>query len=147
MGTAKRRQKRGKEGVMTDCTIARVAALPQMDYKELRALWDELFDAPPNNANRDFMARKLAWRIQEIRYGGLSADTKSRMTTTARRMTRTLQESRWRTSCAGCWKFWKRTRPIRRNMTALSKASPTQRTARPRISPAPCKPCAPSCMP
>lgn len=64
---------------MTDCTIARIAALPQMDYKELRALWDELFDAPPNNANRDFMARKLAWRIQEIRYGGLSADTKSRL--------------------------------------------------------------------
>jgi hypothetical protein len=51
---------------------ARVAALPGMTTAELKAMWRELFDAePPIQNNRQYLVNRLAYRIQELAYGGL----------------------------------------------------------------------------
>lgn len=56
--------------------LKQVAALPGMEYDELKKMWDNFFDAPPQSRNKVFMVRKLAWRIQELAYGGLPEETR-----------------------------------------------------------------------
>lgn len=57
---------------MTDHTLAQVASLPEMPIAELKRLWRDLFgkEAPPYN--RPYLVKRLAYRLQELRYGGLS---------------------------------------------------------------------------
>ncbi|KAA3624028.1 MAG: DUF2924 domain-containing protein, partial [Proteobacteria bacterium] len=45
--------------------IAKVAALPSLDTKDLRALWREHFDEDAPKKKRDYLSPRLAWRIQE----------------------------------------------------------------------------------
>ena len=52
--------------------IAKVAALPSLDAKDLRVLWLEYFDEEAPKKKRDYLIPRLAWRIQELAYGGLS---------------------------------------------------------------------------
>src|SRR5690606_19191167 len=52
--------------------IAKVAALPSLDAKDLRALWREYFGEEAPRKKRDYLIPRLAWRIQELAYGGLS---------------------------------------------------------------------------
>jgi|SaaInlStandDraft_3_1057020.scaffolds.fasta_scaffold32194_2 hypothetical protein len=58
---------------------ARVAALETMTVKELKALWPEWFDHQPSSASREFLIGRLAYRIQELAYGGLSTKTKNKL--------------------------------------------------------------------
>jgi len=46
---------------------------------ELRALWDELFDAPAPHHNRAGLENRLAYRIQERAFGGLSPSARARL--------------------------------------------------------------------
>jgi hypothetical protein len=50
---------------------ARLAALKTMSAKDLREQWSELFDTPPPPFNRRYLESRLAYRIQELAYGGL----------------------------------------------------------------------------
>jgi hypothetical protein len=52
--------------------LGRLAALKTAPAAELQAQWRELFgkEAPPHN--RTFLQSRLAYRIQELAYGGLS---------------------------------------------------------------------------
>lgn len=59
--------------------LKQVAMLPSLEYKDLRKLWDNCFDKPPQSRNKTFMVRKLAWRIQELAYGGLSNETRNKI--------------------------------------------------------------------
>jgi hypothetical protein len=56
---------------MTNQTLAQVTALPKTPTAELKRLWRELFgkDAPPYN--RPYLVKRLAYRLQELCYGGL----------------------------------------------------------------------------
>ena len=51
--------------------LARLAALKNMTVNELKAEWQALFDAPAPNNSRTFLESRLAYRIQELTYGGL----------------------------------------------------------------------------
>src|SRR5664279_757076 len=57
-------------------TIARVAAdlaaLQQMTSADLAEKYLALFGVPPRSRNKDFLRKRLAWRIQELAEGGLS---------------------------------------------------------------------------
>ena len=64
---------------MKNSILAQISALPDMDAQELESLWNNVFDNPPANKNKTYMIRKLAWRLQEMTYGGLSEDTKTRL--------------------------------------------------------------------
>src|SRR5882724_5621529 len=55
--------------------LARLAALKSMRVNELKAEWRKLFDAEAPNNSRPFLEMRLAWRIQELAYGGPSRET------------------------------------------------------------------------
>jgi hypothetical protein len=58
--------------------IARVNALRGMTVGELRKMYREVFGEETRSGNREWLWRRIAWRIQEIEYGGLSARTRRR---------------------------------------------------------------------
>ncbi len=55
--------------------LARLAALNTMSVKELKTEWQALFDAPAPNNSRIFLEGRLAYRIQELTYGGPDRET------------------------------------------------------------------------
>ncbi|ACI97487.1 putative bacteriophage-related protein [Rhodospirillum centenum SW] len=59
-----------------DATVlARLAALKEMTVNEMKAEWRRLFGADAPNNSRPFLEMRLAWRIQELSYGGPSRET------------------------------------------------------------------------
>jgi hypothetical protein len=64
---------------MSAHVLARVAALPSQENDELKQLWRELFDEPAPPKPRGYLIPRLAWRIQELAYGGLSTDAQKRI--------------------------------------------------------------------
>ena len=59
--------------------LGRLAALKTTPAAELQAQWRQLFgrEAPPHN--RAFLQSRLAYRIQELAYGGLKPETLRRL--------------------------------------------------------------------
>jgi hypothetical protein len=64
---------------MTDPIPARVAALRTMPMPELMAEWRVLFETEPPQFNRRALESRLAYRIQELAYGGLKPETIRRL--------------------------------------------------------------------
>lgn len=64
---------------MTDAVLAQLAKLKTMPTGELRDQWRELFDTEPPLFNRRFLESRLAYRIQELEYGGLKKETIERL--------------------------------------------------------------------
>lgn len=58
---------------------ARLAALKTTSTPELKAQWRELFGAEPPPFNRRYLESRLAYRIQELAYGGLKPETIRRL--------------------------------------------------------------------
>ncbi|MFO0198135.1 MAG: DUF2924 domain-containing protein, partial [Alphaproteobacteria bacterium] len=58
---------------------ARLAALPSADIRDLKEQWRSLFGTEPPPYNRRFLERRLAYRIQELAYGGLKPETIARL--------------------------------------------------------------------
>ena len=56
--------------------LARLAALKAMSVNELKAEWQALYDAPAPNNSRNFLEGRLAYRIQELTYGGPDKQTR-----------------------------------------------------------------------
>ncbi|MBE7183857.1 MAG: DUF2924 domain-containing protein [Methylobacterium mesophilicum] len=63
----------------TEPVIGRLAALPGMTMAELQAMWRDLHPTEPPRCNRKFIESRLAYRIQELAYGGLKAETRRRL--------------------------------------------------------------------
>lgn len=59
--------------------LARLAALPATSMADLQAMWRDLCGSEPPRMNRKFIESRLAYRIQELSYGGLKAETKKRL--------------------------------------------------------------------
>lgn len=68
---------------MTDSVLARVAALKSTPMPALKAMWRDLFETEPPPYNRRFLESRLAYRIQELAYGGLKPETIKRLETIA----------------------------------------------------------------
>ena len=58
---------------------ARLAALKSAPTPELKSLWRDLFDSEPPPFNRRYLESRLAYRIQELAYGGLKPETVRRL--------------------------------------------------------------------
>ncbi|MCA3277225.1 MAG: DUF2924 domain-containing protein, partial [Roseomonas sp.] len=58
---------------------ARLAALPGADIRDLKEQWRSLFGTEPPPYNRRFLESRLAYRIQELAYGGLKPETIARL--------------------------------------------------------------------
>jgi len=59
---------------------AQVAALPSLPIKELWAIWDRYFPRRPESPNRGYLESRVSYKLQEEAFGGLSADTRRRLT-------------------------------------------------------------------
>jgi hypothetical protein len=59
--------------------MTQIVQLPTMATPDLVTLWTSIFDVPPHNKNKVFLIRKIAWRLQELAYGGLSDDTQTKI--------------------------------------------------------------------
>jgi hypothetical protein len=64
---------------MTASVVAQLAALKATSTPDLKKKWRELFASDPPPYNRRFLESRLAYRLQELAYGGLSADTVRRL--------------------------------------------------------------------
>jgi hypothetical protein len=69
------------ENCMTthDPIPARLATLRTTPTPELKQQWRDLFDSEPQPFNRRYLESRLAYRIQELAYGGLKPETIRRL--------------------------------------------------------------------
>jgi hypothetical protein len=56
-----------------------VAALKTLPIPQLKQQWRDLFETEPPPYNRRFLEHRLAYRIQELAYGGLKPETIKRL--------------------------------------------------------------------
>jgi hypothetical protein len=63
----------------TDPIPARLAVLKTTPTPDLKKQWRELFDSEPPPFNRRYLESRLAYRIQELAYGGLKPETIRRL--------------------------------------------------------------------
>ena len=65
--------------IAADTVLPRLAALKTAATPDLKQQWRELFGAEPPPYNRRFLESRLAYRIQELAYGGLKPETIERL--------------------------------------------------------------------
>ena len=63
---------------------AMIKQLQRMSVGDLRAKWEEVFDEPARSNNKDYLWKRIAWRIQVNMEGGLSDRAKDRAKELAR---------------------------------------------------------------
>ncbi len=59
--------------------LGRLAALQAAPTTDLKQQWRELFGTEPPPFNRPYLPSRLAYRIQELAYGGLRPETRARL--------------------------------------------------------------------
>ncbi|MFO8011906.1 MAG: DUF2924 domain-containing protein [Phycisphaerae bacterium] len=65
---------------MPDSVLNQLTALERMDVSALRDRWRALYGTePPATYRRKLLVRRLAYRIQELAFGGLPDETKARL--------------------------------------------------------------------
>jgi hypothetical protein len=64
---------------MTDTVLAQLTALKTTQTPDLKKQWRKLFETEPPPYNRRFLESRLAYRIQELAYGGLKPETIRRL--------------------------------------------------------------------
>ena len=68
------------DGVGGERELSRtLEALPALSPAELRSEWRRLYRSQPPRLSRDLLIRAIAYRIQELRYGGLSKATRRKL--------------------------------------------------------------------
>ncbi len=59
--------------IQDDAAIARqIHELTDMTVNQLREKWIEVWNEPCRSRNKDYLRKRIAWRIQALAYGGLS---------------------------------------------------------------------------
>ena len=64
---------------MNDPVLARLVALKTTPTPQLKEQWRQLFEGEPPAFNRRYLESRLAYRIQELAYGGLKPETERRL--------------------------------------------------------------------
>ena len=64
---------------MTDAVLARLTVLKTTPTPKLKEQWRALFEGEPPAFNRRYLESRLAYRIQELAYGGLKPETVRRL--------------------------------------------------------------------
>jgi hypothetical protein len=64
---------------MTDRVLAQIASLAKASLADLKTQWRDLLGTVPPGINRDYLERRIAYRLQELAYGGLSTKTRARL--------------------------------------------------------------------
>src|SRR5262245_39272811 len=61
-----------------------VAALPRMTVKDLRGRYAEVYGEPTKSSNKQWLAKRIAWRLQSLAEGDLSERARKRAAELAR---------------------------------------------------------------
>ena len=64
---------------MTATVLARLAEIKTMNILALKGMWRDLYASEPPPYNRKFLESRLAYRVQELAYGGLKPETIRRL--------------------------------------------------------------------
>jgi hypothetical protein len=64
---------------MADPVLAQLVAIKTAPVAALKQKWRELFESEPPAYNRRFLESRLAYRVQELAFGGLSPQTLERL--------------------------------------------------------------------
>jgi hypothetical protein len=64
---------------MNNNVLAQLASLRTMTGDDLRKMWNDLYKSEPPRANKQYLTKRLAYRIQEVAYGGNSAEIETRL--------------------------------------------------------------------
>lgn len=59
--------------------LKQIADLQNLSHEQLCSLWRTLYGKDPTASNRRYLTKRLAYRIQEIAYGGLSEKARRTM--------------------------------------------------------------------
>lgn len=62
-----------------ETVLAQIAALQTKGFTELKVLWHEFFETEAPRYGLQFLRSRLSYRIQELAFGGLPEETKSRL--------------------------------------------------------------------
>jgi hypothetical protein len=63
-----------------ESVLTQIARLQDLTHEQLKERWRELYEAPPPGVwNRPFLLRRLAYRIQELAFGGLPEETRQEL--------------------------------------------------------------------
>lgn len=71
---------------------AKLAALELLTMEEIKPLWHKYFDNDPVRFQRDFMVRRIAYRIQAMAYGGMPKTLRNKLKRLAEGGQETVQE-------------------------------------------------------
>jgi hypothetical protein len=63
----------------TSSIAAQLAQLPGLPMDSLWALWDVHFPTRPNHHHRSYLESRLAYRLQELAFGGLPSATRKHL--------------------------------------------------------------------
>jgi hypothetical protein len=66
--------------------LGRLAALQTTPTPHLKVMWRQLFGREPPMGNRPYLQSRLAYRIQELAYGGLKPETVERLVALGERL-------------------------------------------------------------
>ena len=64
---------------MDKSILSQISALQRKSVSDLQAEWLRLYGEPTRSRNRDYLWKRLAWRVQELAHGGLSDASKQRI--------------------------------------------------------------------
>jgi Protein of unknown function (DUF2924) len=64
----------------------KIAALTDLTAQQLRDEWRRLYRGQPPRLSRDLLVRSIAYRMQELTYGGLSKATQRKLLTLAKEL-------------------------------------------------------------
>ena len=56
---------------MNQTIIEQIQELRSMTVNQLRDKYEEVFGESSNARNKDYLWKRIAWKIQELQYGGL----------------------------------------------------------------------------
>src|SRR3569623_1448711 len=79
---------------MSESVLAQLAALKSAPVADLKRKWRDLFEREPPPYNRRFLESRLAYRIQELAYGGLSEAALERLDAIANELEGKIPKSR-----------------------------------------------------
>ena len=66
----------GQSPNLDQTALARLAALKTMSVRDLKAEWEKLIGTSAPNNSRAFLELRIAYRIQELTYGGIDRETR-----------------------------------------------------------------------
>lgn len=64
---------------MSSSIVKQIAGLQRLSVPDLKQRWRDLFGTEAPAYNRAFLTKRLAYRLQELTHGGLSAGTQAKM--------------------------------------------------------------------